>query len=61
VFLQGGFDHDGNVTGRMNQGWTANSVTKLQAQVSSLLESTFDPTDDDPVVFDPSGPEHVPN
>ena len=34
IFLQGGFDHDGNVNGRMNQGWTANSVTKLNGQVS---------------------------
>lgn len=37
IFLQGGFDHDGNVNGRMNQGWTANSVTKLQAQASFLF------------------------
>jgi mitochondrial import receptor subunit TOM40 len=37
--MQGGFDHDGNVNGRMNQGWTANNVTKLQGQVNSLLQS----------------------
>jgi len=37
IFLQGGFDHDGNVNGRMNQGWTANSVTKLNGQFSTQV------------------------
>jgi mitochondrial import receptor subunit TOM40 len=37
VFMQGSFDHDGNVNGRMNQGWTANSVTKLQGQFSTQV------------------------
>jgi mitochondrial import receptor subunit TOM40 len=37
IFLQGGFDHDGNVNARMNQGWTANNVTKLQGQFSSQV------------------------
>ncbi|KAJ7632633.1 eukaryotic porin-domain-containing protein [Roridomyces roridus] len=35
VFLQGGVDHDGNVSGRFNYGWTPSTVTKLQAQLSS--------------------------
>jgi len=35
VFLQGGIDHDGNVTGRFNHGWTPGHVTKFQAQFSS--------------------------
>ncbi|KAF5365659.1 hypothetical protein D9758_003333 [Tetrapyrgos nigripes] len=34
VFLQGGVDHDGNVSARMNQGWTASHVSKMQAQIS---------------------------
>jgi hypothetical protein len=33
VFMQGGVDHDGNVSGRFNYGWTTSTVTKLQAQV----------------------------
>ncbi|KAJ7155951.1 eukaryotic porin-domain-containing protein [Mycena crocata] len=37
VFLQGGVDHDGNVSGRFNYGWTPGSVTKLQAQLSSQV------------------------
>ncbi|KAF5380849.1 hypothetical protein D9615_003965 [Tricholomella constricta] len=35
IFLQGGVDHEGNVNGRLNQGWTPNNVTKVQAQFSS--------------------------
>ncbi|KAL0946880.1 hypothetical protein HGRIS_013046 [Hohenbuehelia grisea] len=35
VFLQGGVDHDGNVNARLNQGWSANNVSKVQAQFSS--------------------------
>jgi len=35
--MQGGFDHDGNVNGRMNQGWTANNVTKFQGQFSTQV------------------------
>ncbi|KAF8894627.1 eukaryotic porin-domain-containing protein [Infundibulicybe gibba] len=35
IFLQGGVDHDGNVNARLNQGWTPNNVTKVQAQFSS--------------------------
>ncbi|KAG5642956.1 hypothetical protein DXG03_001838 [Asterophora parasitica] len=34
IFLQGGVDHEGNVNGRLNQGWTPNNVTKVQAQFS---------------------------
>ncbi|KAJ7774596.1 eukaryotic porin-domain-containing protein [Mycena maculata] len=37
VFLQGGVDHDGNVSGRFNYGWTGSTVTKLQAQLSSQI------------------------
>ncbi|RDB21047.1 putative mitochondrial import receptor subunit tom40 [Hypsizygus marmoreus] len=35
IFLQGGVDHDGNVNARLNQGWTPNNITKVQAQFSS--------------------------
>ncbi|KAF8077936.1 eukaryotic porin-domain-containing protein [Lyophyllum atratum] len=35
VFLQGGVDHEGNVNARLNQGWTPNHITKVQAQFSS--------------------------
>jgi mitochondrial import receptor subunit TOM40 len=34
VFLQGGVDHDGNVTARLNQGWANGHVSKAQAQLS---------------------------
>ncbi|KAF5315857.1 hypothetical protein D9611_004702 [Ephemerocybe angulata] len=34
VFLQGGVDHEGNVNGRMNRGWSANNISKVQAQFS---------------------------
>ncbi|KAJ6630815.1 eukaryotic porin-domain-containing protein [Mycena sp. CBHHK59/15] len=37
VFLQGGVDHDGNVSGRFNYGWAGSTVTKLQAQLSSQV------------------------
>lgn len=36
LMMMGGFDHDGNVNARLNQGWTANSISKLQAQVCSV-------------------------
>ncbi|KAF4576576.1 translocase of outer mitochondrial membrane [Pleurotus pulmonarius] len=35
IFLQGGVDHDGNVNARFNQGWSAQNVTKFQAQFSN--------------------------
>ncbi|RDX56553.1 mitochondrial import receptor subunit tom40 [Polyporus arcularius HHB13444] len=34
LFLHGNIDHEGNLSGRLNQGWNANNVTKLQAQLS---------------------------
>lgn len=37
MFMQGGVDHEGNVSARMNQGWTPSSVSKLQAQVSPIF------------------------
>ncbi|KAH9934705.1 eukaryotic porin-domain-containing protein [Fomitopsis serialis] len=37
VFLQGSVDHEGNVSGRLNQGWSANNVTKAQCQLSSQV------------------------
>ncbi|KAJ7109389.1 eukaryotic porin-domain-containing protein [Mycena epipterygia] len=37
VFLQGGVDHDGNVSGRFNYGWSASTVTKMQTQLSSQV------------------------
>ncbi|KAH7926323.1 hypothetical protein BV22DRAFT_1104412 [Leucogyrophana mollusca] len=37
VFLQGSVDHEGNVNARMNQGWTENCITKMQAQLSSQV------------------------
>lgn len=36
ILMTGGFDHDGNVNARLNQGWSPNSVTKMQAQVRLL-------------------------
>jgi len=36
VFLQGSVDHEGNVSARMNQGWTEHSITKIQTQVRFL-------------------------
>ncbi|THH19300.1 hypothetical protein EW146_g1830 [Bondarzewia mesenterica] len=35
VFLQGSVDNEGNVNARLNQAWTPNSVSKVQAQFSS--------------------------
>jgi len=35
VFMQGGVDHEGSVNCRFNRGWSANNVTKVQAQLSS--------------------------
>ncbi|KAJ7063321.1 eukaryotic porin/Tom40 [Mycena amicta] len=37
VFLQGGVDHDGNVSGRFNYGWAPSAVTKVQTQLSSQV------------------------
>ncbi|KAJ7685198.1 eukaryotic porin-domain-containing protein [Mycena polygramma] len=37
VFMQGGVDHDGNMSGRFNYGWTGSTITKLQAQLSSQV------------------------
>ncbi|KAG8707088.1 translocase of outer mitochondrial membrane [Ceratobasidium sp. 394] len=34
-FMQGGTDHEGNVTGRINRTWTPNSVTKAQMQIAN--------------------------
>ncbi|QRV99808.1 import receptor subunit tom40 [Ceratobasidium sp. AG-Ba] len=34
-FMQGGTDHEGNVTGRINRGWTPNNVTKAQMQIAN--------------------------
>lgn len=33
AFLHGNIDNDGNLSGRFNQGWSANNVSKAQAQV----------------------------
>ncbi|KAI0928671.1 hypothetical protein AcW1_005852 [Taiwanofungus camphoratus] len=35
TFMQGGVDHEGNMNGRLNLGWSPTSVTKVQAQLSS--------------------------
>jgi len=35
VFMQGGVDHDGNLTARFNYGSSPSNVTKMQAQASS--------------------------
>ncbi|CCO31036.1 Mitochondrial import receptor subunit TOM40 AltName: Full=Mitochondrial import site protein ISP42 [Rhizoctonia solani AG-1 IB] len=35
LFMQGGSDHEGNVTGRLNRGWSSNNVTKVQTQIAS--------------------------
>ncbi|KAG9096614.1 translocase of outer mitochondrial membrane [Ceratobasidium sp. 370] len=34
-FMQGGTDHEGNVTGRINRSWTPNNVTKAQMQIAN--------------------------
>lgn len=39
LFLHGNVDNDGNMSGRFNQGWSANNVTKAQAQVWPFLPS----------------------
>lgn len=39
LFLHGNVDNDGNMSGRFNQGWSANNVTKAQAQVCPFLPS----------------------
>ncbi|KAI0054083.1 hypothetical protein FA95DRAFT_1579134 [Auriscalpium vulgare] len=35
MFLQGNIDNEGNLSGRLNHGWTPTSVTKVQSQLSS--------------------------
>ncbi|CAE6476339.1 unnamed protein product [Rhizoctonia solani] len=35
LFMQGGSDHDGNVTGRLNRGWSPNNITKVQMQIAN--------------------------
>jgi len=34
TYLQGGVDHEGNVNARVNQAWSENNITKIQAQLS---------------------------
>ncbi|KAG9124838.1 translocase of outer mitochondrial membrane [Ceratobasidium sp. 392] len=34
-FMQGGTDHEGNVTGRINRGWSSNNTTKAQMQIAN--------------------------
>ncbi|KAF8910941.1 eukaryotic porin-domain-containing protein [Gymnopilus junonius] len=34
VFMQGSVDHEGSISARFNQGWSANNVFKAQAQLS---------------------------
>ncbi|KDR81622.1 hypothetical protein GALMADRAFT_239683 [Galerina marginata CBS 339.88] len=34
VFLQGSVDHEGSISARFNNGWSANNVFKAQAQLS---------------------------
>ncbi|EJF66039.1 mitochondrial import receptor subunit tom40 [Dichomitus squalens] len=41
LFLHGNIDNDGSMSGRINQGWTANNVTKAQAQLSSQAGQNF--------------------
>ncbi|KAI0062260.1 hypothetical protein BV25DRAFT_1945387 [Artomyces pyxidatus] len=35
LFLQGNVDHDGNLSGRFNQGWSPTNVTKMQMQLGT--------------------------
>ncbi|KAJ1309480.1 hypothetical protein OPQ81_006255 [Rhizoctonia solani] len=35
LFMQGGSDHEGNVTGRLNRGWSPNNITKVQMQIAN--------------------------
>lgn len=37
--MQGGVDHEGNVNGRFNHGWSEKNVTKVQAQVSHPFDA----------------------
>ena len=39
VLLTGNVDSEGNVNGRFNHGWTPASVTKVQAQVWTIVDS----------------------
>ncbi|KIM49107.1 hypothetical protein M413DRAFT_438265 [Hebeloma cylindrosporum] len=41
VFLQGSIDHEGSVSARFNNGWTANNVSKVQAQLSQQAEQNM--------------------
>ncbi|KAI0831516.1 eukaryotic porin-domain-containing protein [Trametes gibbosa] len=41
LFLHGNVDNDGNVSGRFNQGWSANNVSKVQAQLSTQAGQSF--------------------
>jgi mitochondrial import receptor subunit TOM40 len=35
--MHGGIDHEGNLNARLNQGWSANNITKMQMQVRDFL------------------------
>ncbi|TFY74723.1 hypothetical protein EWM64_g9290 [Hericium alpestre] len=37
IFLQGNVDHEGNVSARVNHGWSPTNVTKMQAQLSQQV------------------------
>lgn len=37
VFMQGNIDHDGNLSGRYNMGWSQTNVTKVQASLSQQV------------------------
>jgi hypothetical protein len=37
--MQGGIDHDGNLSARFNQGWSATNVSKVQLSVRILLSA----------------------
>ncbi|KAL1944641.1 hypothetical protein VTO73DRAFT_3071 [Trametes versicolor] len=41
AFLHGNIDNDGNLSGRFNQGWSANNVSKAQAQLSTQPGQSF--------------------
>ncbi|KAH9945934.1 mitochondrial import receptor subunit tom40 [Epithele typhae] len=41
MFMHGNIDHDGNLSARLNQGWSADNVSKLQAQLSTTPGQSF--------------------
>ncbi|CDO72905.1 hypothetical protein BN946_scf185002.g90 [Trametes cinnabarina] len=41
LFMHGNVDHDGNLSARFNQGWSATNVSKIQAQLSTTPGQSY--------------------